>query len=112
MLGGSKWIRLFRALARQSFRLLDVANVIARYCEADLPLARIWLRSWKARGWKTGIRFDTGISFRIINFSHRLRDRGRPKAKKYGTRGWLNAPLVKFPPGTTEADVINCGRPL
>jgi len=93
-----------------------VANIIARYCEKELPLARVWIRSWRARGWKTGIRFDKRerwVSLRVINFS--LKRRGSPeqlKWKRYGVRGWLTSPLVKFPAGATEDDVLNCGRPL
>lgn len=89
-------------------------NVIARYCEKDLPLARIWLRSWKARGWRTGVRLaGKGISLRVINFS--LPRRGAPEklvSKKFGSRGWESSPLVKFPAGATEEDVLSCGRPL
>jgi hypothetical protein len=94
-------------------RLYYVANILARYCERELPLARIWLRSWRARGWTTGVRFGAGISFRVINFS--LPRRGAPEklsTKRFGARGWEKAPLVKFPPGATEETVLNCGRAL
>lgn len=88
-------------------------NVVARYSEADLPLARLWLRSWKAHGWTTGIRFNQGISLRVINFS--LPKRGAPAKlvpKKYGSPGWEKAPLVKFPSGVTEEQILNCGRSI
>lgn len=90
-----------------------MANIVARYSEKELPLARVWLRSWRARGWRTGIRFKDGISFRVINFS--FRRRGAPEKlpiKRYGARGWQDSPLVKFPAGSTEETVLSCGRPL
>ena len=94
--------------------------VIGKYCEKDLPVARIWLRSWKNRGWKTRIGFgNVDTSLRIINFSMRP-PKGAPrgvypvkfKAKRYGARGWQNAELVKFPPGSTEETILNCGREI
>jgi hypothetical protein len=91
-----------------------VKRIIAKYAEKDIALARVWFRSWKARGWRTGVRLGgSGISFRVINFG--LARRGAPeknKSKKLGARGWLTSPLVKFPPGSTEDDVLNCGREL
>ena len=89
------------------------ANIIAKYSEADLPIARLWLRSWKAHGWKTGISFSKGVSFRLINFG--LPRRGAPpklKSKAFGAPGWETAPLVRFPSGVTEEQILNCGRSI
>jgi hypothetical protein len=91
--------------------------ITGKYCEKDLPMARIWLRSWKNRGWKTRIGFDRlATSMRIINFSLRAPKSHKgisiptPRPKRYGARGWKTADLVKFPLGTTEETVLNCGR--
>lgn len=87
------------------------SKVLARFKEADLPLARLWLRSWKARGWRTGVSFTEGISFRVINFGLPRRGfTGKFKTKNYGSPGWETAPLVKFPATATEAQVLACGR--
>lgn len=93
-----------------------MALVLAKFCEKDLPTARVWLRSWKARGWRTGIRFSKkGVSLRLINFSMAPTRRGEVptfRSKSFGVRGWKTAALVKFPLGTTEEEVLNCGREL
>lgn len=104
----------FYCLDGQILRLFYVKakKVLARYREADLPLARLWLRSWKARGWRTGISFTQGISFRTINFGlpRRGSDPGKFKTKRFGARGWETAPLVCFPDSATEEQVLACGR--
>jgi len=95
-----------------------VALVIGRFNEKDLPVARAWLRSWKTRGWRTGIGLgrNAGLSLRVINFSLVSPKRGREvpdfRPKRYGAKGWQTAALVKFPPGATEDEILNCGRSL
>jgi hypothetical protein len=103
----------FCSIRAQKCRLFCVAKkIIATYREADLGLARLWIRSWKARGWKPGIRLARGYeSLRLINFGQRP---GHPvfKIKRFGAKGWKTAPLVRFPANATEDDVLNCGRAL
>lgn len=88
-------------------------NVFAYYCEGA-PLS-LWVRSWKSRGWKPKIlmkgakRVRPTVGCWVINYSLRPRRQVRPK--KFGEKGWGNAPVVAYPEHFDEVQILNY-RPL
>lgn len=80
-------------------------------------MLRVWVRSWKNRGWTPRLVFNGatkhGRSLKVtpyvINFSHR---KGSCRIVQHGKQGWKEADLVRFPDGTTEDFVLNCGREI
>jgi hypothetical protein len=99
-------------------------KVFADYEESEAPLLRVWVRSWTARGWEPRLLSYPPTRFhpqmkpgtflkvlpRVINFSFRPSRKGLPRVIGYGKRGWKTAALVRFPAGTTEDQVLTCGR--
>jgi len=103
--------------------------IFALFEASKIPLVRIWVDSWQARGWSPALisprEVEEAGSFRKavahrrgnamsdlseINFSGS--PRGPLRSVRFGKKGWLTAPLVRFPTGTTEAEIYSCGRKL
>lgn len=106
-------------------------RVFASYSERSAPLIRVWAESWALRGWNPKIISAKELDevgplkvsakargggllsdVLVINFGFPVRGRRACRAIRYGGRGWLQAPLVRFPAGTSEDTVRNCGRDL
>ena len=105
-------------------------RVFAVFESSKVALVRVWIDSWAARGWSPQLispreieeagsvpqalrrraRGGAVTDLLAINFSGRPRDSLR--AVRLGRRGWQSAPVVRFPAGTSEADVFSCGRKL
>lgn len=108
-------------------------KVLTLYSPRDIDIFRIWERSWRKRGWRPGLIAPKEVqrypSVRaaakarhcklictphLINFG--LRRPRKTPAKlsftRFGSRGWLTAPLVRFPDNFSEAQILNCGRAL
>lgn len=93
-------------------------KVFTDYSEDSAHMLRVWVRSWKNRGWTPRLVFSDSVKHGrslkltpfVINFSHR--PGGKRRISDYGKRGWLLSPLVRFPAGSTEDTVLDCGRPL
>lgn len=100
-------------------------QVFARYDLQTRHLIRLWMRSWKARGWRPRIYFgnsvpadfregkDTEAPCNLINYSWSPRrpctvawDFSSPPAQNH------EADVVIFPQHATEAQILNCGRSL
>ena len=108
-------------------------RIFSEYNPVDAPLFRIWERSWRLRGWKPAIiapkeaaRHGSAraaakvrgsgplCSARLINFGL-CRPRSTPRRfypVSFGKPGWEVAPLVLFPVGISESDILTCGRAL
>lgn len=93
-------------------------KVFTDYSEETAHLLRVWFRSWSRRGWTPRLIFQKSVSpgrsvkvspF-IINFSFKG---GNPlPIVQYKAPGWRRAALVRFPKGSTEDTVLECGRSL
>jgi hypothetical protein len=95
-------------------------KVFARYEPGHAGVFRLWFRGWKARGWTPKLVNDRKrigrpggltVSMWDMNFSARKKEAWALRAD-YGAPGWESAPIVTFPPGTTEDDILKCGRAL
>jgi len=105
-------------------------RVFAKYSGDLVSLVRIWSRSWESRGWEPRLLSAKEIEeagsvkraieargggrlthLLVINFSHDPDGDSRGPVR-IGRRRWKTAGLVRFPGGTTEADIIGCGREL
>jgi hypothetical protein len=107
-------------------------RILTVYSPAEAGLYRVWERSWRSRGFEPGIISAKEIQKRgssraaakarrsrlpvhpprLINFSltkGKVR-RQRFSYARFGSSGWEKAPVVLFPEGTTEAQILNCGR--
>lgn len=89
-----------------------VVNVYTYY-EPGVPLS-LWARSWKNRGWKPKILMPGAKKVRptvspwLINFSLRPTKTLAGKIKNFPATG----PLVLFPDGMTEEQMVACGREI
>ncbi len=83
---------------------------------------RVSARSWESRGWTIRLLLPGAlpptngivINPRLVNYGIRPRewDRLKRSTRKFGTRGWKTSRLVQFPVGTTDTDILECGRSL
>jgi len=109
-----------------------VKQIFAVFTTAEAHLVRLWVDSWQARGWEPQIISakevgDFGsalcaakhrggpraqvVPLCVLNFDLHASS-GALRAVRYGKRGWLTAPLVRFPVDMTESRIAGCGRPL
>lgn len=88
---------------------------------AEAGIINIAIRSWSAHGFDVKLLLpgmpdpSTGLVVNPcqINFGFRKAKKlFKRSTRKYGTRGWMTAPVVEFPPGTSDTVVLNCGRSL
>ncbi len=106
-------------------------KVFAVYSEPLAGIVKVWAQSWKARGWKPQLLTPDEVGehggpraaarkrgggflthLRTINFGHPA-DAHRPaRTARLGVRGWLEAPLVRFPESVTEQSIRECGRSI
>ena len=106
-------------------------KVFAVFRESQSGIVKVWAASWRAHGWTPQLLAeweveDSGSARRaakargggllvdvcVINFAYPDRRRPTRRLARVGRSGWLTAPLVRFPPGTTEQTIRDCGRAL
>lgn len=104
-------------------------KVFAVFSGKKAGMVKIWARSWAAHGWTPrllsekevrlagtpraaararggGLLADLGV----INFGYPVRNRPRRRVIRWASTGWTDALLVRFPEGTTEERILECGR--
>ena len=82
-------------------------------------LLRVWDRSWRLRGWKTRILLpgesvwegSLVTPYQWINFSQKKFDL-HFMVSDFGKMEWTSSPVVIFPEGVTEQQILECGRSL